>query len=52
MRRDIPRYVKMMEDGVVDATPIISRRYPLEEINEALARRGRARGAERRHRPW
>ena len=35
MSRDIPRYVKMMEDGVVDAKPIISRRYPLEEINEA-----------------
>ena len=35
MSRDIPRFVKMMEDGLVDATPILSRRYPLEEINEA-----------------
>jgi S-(hydroxymethyl)glutathione dehydrogenase/alcohol dehydrogenase len=35
MSRDIPRFVKMMEDGLVDATPILNRRYPLEEINEA-----------------
>ena len=43
MRRDIPRFVQMLEDGLVDATPIISRRYPLDEINEAPAPRTRAR---------
>jgi S-(hydroxymethyl)glutathione dehydrogenase/alcohol dehydrogenase len=37
MRRDIPRYVRMLEEGVVTAAPIITKRYPLEEINEALA---------------
>jgi S-(hydroxymethyl)glutathione dehydrogenase/alcohol dehydrogenase len=42
MRRDIPRFVKMLEDGVVDAKPIITRTYPLEEINET------ARAAEAR----
>jgi Zn-dependent alcohol dehydrogenase len=35
MRRDIPRFVRMLEDGVVDPRPIITARYPLEEINEA-----------------
>ena len=45
MRRDIPRFVRMMEDGVVDATPIISRRYPLERDQR------RARGRGRRERP-
>jgi S-(hydroxymethyl)glutathione dehydrogenase/alcohol dehydrogenase len=37
MRRDIPRYVRMLEEGVVTAAPIITSRYPLEEINDALA---------------
>ena len=37
MRRDIPRFVKMMEDGVVDAGPIITGRYSLDDINETLA---------------
>ena len=36
MRRDIPRFVSMLESGVVDAGPIISGVYPLDEINEAL----------------
>jgi S-(hydroxymethyl)glutathione dehydrogenase/alcohol dehydrogenase len=36
MRRDIPRFVRMLEDGVVDAKPIISGVYPLAKINEAL----------------
>jgi len=36
MRRDIPRYVQMLEAGLVDARPIVTRTYPLEEINEAL----------------
>jgi S-(hydroxymethyl)glutathione dehydrogenase / alcohol dehydrogenase len=37
MRRDIPRFVRMLEDGLVDATPIITSRYALDEINETLA---------------
>ncbi|MCZ4535938.1 zinc-binding dehydrogenase [Gordonia terrae] len=36
MRRDIPRYVGLLESGAIDATPIITSRYPLEEINEAM----------------
>ena len=36
MRHDLPRFVRMMEDGRVDAEPIITRRYPLDEIDEAL----------------
>lgn len=44
MRRDIPRYVELLETGAVQAGPIITGRYRLEEINEALeasaARRG------------
>ena len=37
MRRDIPRYVRMLEEGVVTAEPIITSRYRLAEINDALA---------------
>jgi S-(hydroxymethyl)glutathione dehydrogenase/alcohol dehydrogenase len=37
MRRDIPRYVEMLERGMVDARPIITSRYTLDEINEAAA---------------
>ena len=36
MRRDIPRFTRMLEDGVVDAKPIISGVYPLDRINDAL----------------
>jgi Zn-dependent alcohol dehydrogenase len=36
IRRDIPRFARMMEDGVVDANPIVSRVFGLEEINEAF----------------
>ena len=36
MRRDIPRFTRMLEDGVVDAKPIITGVYPLDRINEAL----------------
>jgi S-(hydroxymethyl)glutathione dehydrogenase/alcohol dehydrogenase len=36
MGRDIPRFVKMLEDGVVDAAPIISKVYRLDEINDLL----------------
>jgi S-(hydroxymethyl)glutathione dehydrogenase/alcohol dehydrogenase len=37
MGRDIPRFVRMLEDGVIDAAPIVSKLYPLDEINDALA---------------
>jgi S-(hydroxymethyl)glutathione dehydrogenase/alcohol dehydrogenase len=37
MRRDIPRFVRMLEDGLIDAEPIITSRYRLDEINETLA---------------
>ena len=44
MRRDIPRYVGLLEDGQLDAAPIITGRYRLADINDALeaaaARRG------------
>ena len=37
MRHDLPRFIRMMEDGWVTAEPIITRRYALDEINDALA---------------
>jgi S-(hydroxymethyl)glutathione dehydrogenase/alcohol dehydrogenase len=36
MRRDIPRFVRMMEDELITAAPIITNRYALDDINEAL----------------
>ena len=36
MRRDLPRFIHMMEDGLVDPRPIITNHYPLDGINEAL----------------
>jgi S-(hydroxymethyl)glutathione dehydrogenase / alcohol dehydrogenase len=35
--RDIPRFARMLELGEVDAGPIISRSWTLDEVNEALA---------------
>jgi S-(hydroxymethyl)glutathione dehydrogenase/alcohol dehydrogenase len=43
MRRDLPLFVAMLEDGRLDAEPIITTRYPLEGINEALAASGEKR---------
>ncbi|HEY7623238.1 MAG TPA: hypothetical protein VH834_25915, partial [Solirubrobacteraceae bacterium] len=37
MRRDLPLFVSMLEDGRLDATAIITARYGLDEINDALA---------------
>jgi Zn-dependent alcohol dehydrogenase len=37
MRRDIPRYVAMLERGMVDARPIITSYYTLDQINEAAS---------------
>ena len=36
MRHDLPRFIRMMEDGLVTPEPIITRRYSLDEINDAL----------------
>jgi S-(hydroxymethyl)glutathione dehydrogenase/alcohol dehydrogenase len=36
MRHDLPRFIAMMEDGLVTPEPIITSTYPLEAINEAL----------------
>ena len=37
IRRDIPRFAGMLEAGLLDAAPLVSRRFALEEVNEALA---------------
>ena len=34
----MPRYVQMLEAGVVDASPILSRVYPLAGIQDAVER--------------
>lgn len=36
MRHDLPRFIAMMEDGLVDPEPIITTEYPLSAINDAL----------------
>jgi S-(hydroxymethyl)glutathione dehydrogenase / alcohol dehydrogenase len=36
IRRDIPRFARLLEAGQVDAAPIVSRRFALDEVNEAL----------------
>jgi S-(hydroxymethyl)glutathione dehydrogenase/alcohol dehydrogenase len=36
MRRDLPRFIRLMEDGRVTPEPIITNRYPLDAINDAL----------------
>jgi S-(hydroxymethyl)glutathione dehydrogenase/alcohol dehydrogenase len=36
MRRDLPRFIRMLENGWVTAEPIVTSRYPLDGINEAL----------------
>jgi S-(hydroxymethyl)glutathione dehydrogenase/alcohol dehydrogenase len=37
IRRDIPRFAGLLEAGLLDAEPLVSRRFALEEVNEALA---------------
>jgi S-(hydroxymethyl)glutathione dehydrogenase/alcohol dehydrogenase len=37
MRRDLPRYIKLLESGQLDGSKILTARYPLEGINEALS---------------
>ncbi len=34
---DIPRYVRLVEHGKLDLAPLVGRRYPLTEINQAIA---------------
>jgi S-(hydroxymethyl)glutathione dehydrogenase/alcohol dehydrogenase len=36
MRHDLPRFIRMMEDGWITSEPIITKRYSLDEINDAL----------------
>jgi S-(hydroxymethyl)glutathione dehydrogenase/alcohol dehydrogenase len=36
MRHDLPRFIRMMEDGWVDPEAIVTNRYRLDQINEAL----------------
>ncbi|HET6870804.1 MAG TPA: zinc-binding dehydrogenase [Solirubrobacteraceae bacterium] len=36
MRHDLPRFIRMMEDGWLDPEPIITSRYPLDRIDDAL----------------
>lgn len=37
MRHDLPRFIAMMEDGLLDPEAIVTTRYPLDAINDALA---------------
>ena len=34
--RDIPRYIRMLEQGQLDTTPYLSKTFPLSEINDAF----------------
>lgn len=36
MRRDLPRYISLLERGLLDADPVITSRYSLDDINLAL----------------
>ncbi len=36
IRRDIPRFTRMLELGQVDARPIVTGRFSLDEVNEAF----------------
>ena len=51
MRHDLPRFIRMMEDGWVTPEPIITTRYPLDAINDALARLHREARSLRGDRP-
>lgn len=44
MRVDIPRYVGLLEDGLLEAAPIITGHYRLEDINVALEAAAAHRG--------
>ena len=51
MRRDLPLFIGMLEDGRLDAEPIITSRYPLDEHQRGARRLGREARPHRRHRP-
>jgi S-(hydroxymethyl)glutathione dehydrogenase/alcohol dehydrogenase len=34
--RDIPRYVKLIEKGIIDAQSLITRRYTLDQSHQAV----------------
>ena len=34
--RDIPRYVKLIEKGIIDAQSVITRRYTLDQSRQAV----------------
>jgi S-(hydroxymethyl)glutathione dehydrogenase/alcohol dehydrogenase len=36
MRADLPRFARMIEDGLLTADPIVTTKYALDDINEAL----------------
>jgi S-(hydroxymethyl)glutathione dehydrogenase / alcohol dehydrogenase len=36
MRADLPRFARMIEDGLITAEPIVTTRYALDDINDAL----------------
>jgi S-(hydroxymethyl)glutathione dehydrogenase/alcohol dehydrogenase len=36
MGGDLPRFIRMLEDGIVTADPIVTTKYALDDINEAL----------------
>ena len=36
MRYHLPIYIRMMEDGLLDPETIVTRRYKLDEIDDAL----------------
>ena len=40
-RRDLPRYIELIEDGHIDAEAILAGRYPLDAINEVAGKTGR-----------
>ena len=51
MRHDLPRFIRMLEDGLVTAEPIITRRYTLDRDQRCPSRLRRDARPERRHRP-
>ena len=44
--KDIPRYLKLIDSGALNLKPIISKEYPLNEINNAIycMKEGKASG--------
>jgi len=36
MLRDIPRYVKLIEKGVIDMKSMVTKTYPIEETRQAV----------------